>query len=183
MAKKAPKYDYSTVGNARREAIRALDEYGCTVAEQCAMFGHGKGKPISQATFHRFALDVRLLRRPSKPFSPGCRDEPRDELDEPPEEELSIPPSDSLEIAVLALLRARPEYDIKVIVEALGTSKSTVYRMRKAWLDRRGDLSEAEKRWRHRHIPSNMYQHSLDLMGYYDRITRRHVSRSRSTGG
>jgi hypothetical protein len=41
------KYDPSRVGTARRQAIQALDDYGCAIAEQCSMFG------ITEPTFHR----------------------------------------------------------------------------------------------------------------------------------
>lgn len=182
MAKSAPKYDYTEVGQARREAIQALDQYGCTVAEQCAMFGHGKQKSISPATFHRFALDVRLLRRPGKPYAPGCRSD-RNDPNYLPNIEPAMPASDSLEIAVVALLRSRKEFSPGEIIEALGASKSTVYRLRGVWRSRRGAPSEAEVRWHQRHIPSHAYLNPLHMAGYHDRIARRWVSRRGRTAG
>lgn len=160
MAKKETPFDCSRVGRARREAVRELDAYGCTVAEQRAAFG------ISDATFHRWARDVRLRRRPGKPFTPGCFEfapgavaaglsaklrrglDAARKLEEPADE--GMPASDALEIATLALLRSREGYSVAEIVEALSTSKSAVYRLKEA-------PSGAKTRWHRRHIPSHGY--------------------------
>lgn len=122
-------YDSSRVGMARRQAIEALDEYDCTVAECCGMFD------ASPATFHRYADGVRLRRRPTVP------------------DVLPMTPKDATELATIALLRAR--FTATEIVEALRrTSKSAVYRQWEALKARRGDLSPAEARMLPRHLPS-----------------------------
>lgn len=166
-------YDFSRIGKARREAVAALDDYGCTVAEQRAMFR------VTESTFHRYAEGVRLRRRPSHRLSPGCRSErryDRDSHDDPP-----MPRADSLEIATIALIRSRSRFSVSEIVQALKTSKSAVYRQQKAYHQRRGDLSPVEQRWRHRHLPSHLtdYLSPAERAREVERRYRRWVSRPR----
>ena len=171
-------YDFSRIGIARRETISALDEYGCTLAEQRAVFG------ITEATFHRYADGVRLRRRPSRIFYPGCTDDSeydRGKPDEPP-----IPRADALEIATIALIRSRSLFSVEEIVKALRkTSKSAVYRQRKAYNERLGDLSEVETRWRHRHLPSRLtdYLSPAEKARETERHHRRWVTRPRKQNG
>lgn len=124
-------YDYSTVGYARRAAIRALDEYECSVAEIVAMFGR------SEATFHRYDRDVRLQRRLTQP---ACR--------------YPMSPKDAREIALIALIRAG--YGVAVIAEALHVSQATVYRERARFEERRGTASPAELRHIRRNLKSSI---------------------------
>jgi hypothetical protein len=167
-------YDYSRIGSARREAIRALDEYGCTVTEQCAAFGG-----ISEATFHRYAADVRLRRRPVKPLVPGCTFDYR--YDAARLQERSMPGGDGLEIATIALIRARENFTAAEIINALHASKSVVYRQRSAHRERLGDLSPAQQRWRHRHLPSQLsdFQTPMERAWAFERRVRCWVSRPR----
>lgn len=166
-------FDFSRISKARREAVAALDDYGCTVAELCAMFR------VTESTFHRYADGVRLRRRPSRRFFPGCRSERRynkDAQDDPP-----MPRSDALEIATIALIRSRSRFSVSEIVTALKTSKSAVYRQQKAHLKRLGDLSPVEQRWLHRHLPSHLtdYLSPAERAREAERHHRRWVSRPR----
>jgi DNA invertase Pin-like site-specific DNA recombinase len=183
-------YDTSRIGTARREAIQALDEYQCTVSEQCRAFG------ISPATFHRYANGVRLRRRSVKPLIPGCRIEKTSGGGGWPtvlgmndgvtlEKEPVMSADDALEIATVALIRSRRGFSVAEIVEALGTSKSAVYRQKAAYKERLGDLSPAQDRWFPRHLPSNL----TDFLSHpekaleAERRHRRWVHRARRYSG
>jgi hypothetical protein len=140
------------VQEARRDAIRALDEYGCTVAELRAAFG------VSESAFHVYAEGTRASPRPAKPQVARIR--PGEEEDEIPEI-LPMTPADAIEIATVALLKRG--YPVSAIVEALRkTSRSQVYRLREAWITACGGhpsafcrkLSPAQYRMHRRHIPS-----------------------------
>jgi transposase-like protein len=126
-----PAYDYSRVGYARRHAIQVLDGYACSTAEIIAMFG------CSQATFHRYDLDVRLSRRPARPAR-----------------RYEMSPPDAREIVVIALIRAG--YAVTEIAKAIGVSPATVYRERALFEARLGDTSPAERRHIHRTLKRNI---------------------------
>jgi hypothetical protein len=167
-------YDFSRIGIARREAIRALDDYGCTIIEQLAVFG------VKEATFHRYADGVRFRRRPSRIFYPGCADDPECDGDKP--DELPIPRADALEIATIALIKSRSGFSVDEIVRALRkTSNSAAYRQRKAYIERLGDLSEVEKRCSKRHLPSHLTDHqsAAEKARERERRYRRWVTRAR----
>lgn len=183
-SKQETPFDTSRIGRARREAIRRLDEFGCTVAEQRAAFGG-----ITKTKFHRWAHHARLRRRPVKREPPGCRyvdpdphqstlaatslravkaaqrqerhEETRAALEDP-----DIPASDGLEIAVWALLRSDQGYRLVEIAEALNTSTSTVSRIKNA-------PAAAENRWHHRHIPSHAQLSPAELERDQQRRYRR----------
>ena len=141
-----PKYDYSSVGYARRHAIRTLDEYECSTDEIVAMFG------CSQATFHRYDLDVRLTCRPARP----ARWHP-------------MSPEDAREIAIIALTRAG--YSVASIAKAINVSLATVYREQTAFHDRRGAASPAELR----HIRRNLKMNIVDNRSLHQRRIDAHV--------
>lgn len=175
MSRKKPTpFDTSRIGIARREAIRRLDEYGCTVAEQCSAFS------VTVSTFHRYAYDVMLRRRPAKVYAPGClldkdkyeipyqKKHEREQAKEP-----VMPARDALEIATLTLLSSRKTFSVDEIAKALNSSKSAVYRLRKS-------PTGALSRWKKRHIPSNSYISPVERAREAVRRERRWVSRSKS---
>lgn len=173
-------YDSSRIGMARREAIQALDDYACTVAEQCGLF------KVTASTFHRYADGVRLRRRPSKAFTPGCQlviyaPLPGDDVDD----EAPMPPADCLEIATIALIRSRSRFTVEEIVTALRTSQSAVYRQKKAFKDRLGRPGEVENRWLRRHLPSHLTDHKsrAELARDAERRARCWVTRARNMKG
>lgn len=167
-SQKPTEYDTSRIGAARREAIRRLDEFGCTVAEQRSAFG------ISESTFYRYAFDVRLSRRPFKIYSPGCQDE--SSYEKSMSEEPVMPKQDALEIATRVLLASSRDYSIAEIEKALNTSKSAVYRLKKA-------PTGAEDRWNHRHLPSHPYTSPVERARDSRRRTSRWKTRPRSSAG
>ena len=153
-----PEYDYSRVGYARRHAIQVLDGYACSTAEIVAMFG------CSQATFHRYDLDVRLSRRPARPAR-----------------RYEMSPADAREIVVIALLR--DSYSVAEIAEAIGVSPATVYRERTLLIARLGETSPAELRHIHRNLKRSIIDDRSDYERAIDarrrRLRWRRGSRSR----
>lgn len=150
MRKKATsyKYDDTRIGYARRHAIRTLDEYECSTAEIIAAFG------CSRATFHRYDMDVRLTRRPIQParLHPMCA-------------------KDAREIAIISLVRlgyTKPE-----IAEAMGVSRSTVYRQEGLLYAARGGTSPVEQRHIRRHLKSRIIDNRSKLERERDARRRR----------
>ena len=171
-------YDFSRIGAARREAIRALDDYGCTPAEQRRVFG------VPESTFHRYAYEMRLRRRPSQIFFPGCTSEAKYDWEKPLPP--TMPRDDALEIVTIAMIKSRSNFSVNEIVKALGkTSKSAVYRQRQAYIERFGILSPAEVRWHSRHLPSHLtnYLSPAEKTRETKRHERRWVTRARKQNG